>query len=324
MQLRSKSVFTYAAGAFRLIVVPAGLLWIFMQAADFGWTRRIAPSPAWILLALILNQLALLIFAARMLVVLRVWNMRIGWISAIRIHFQSLFYFVVVPMTVGMDISRFIKIYAIDPSVSKTNLAAALLMDRIIGALAALVLALFCVPILKFSPPFPLAPPWLWVGLAGAFSIVVATIGWQRSRHEMSNVWTLTSGKRTQLLGLIALSMLMNVTFSAGIQMAAIGLGTPIAFIDALFAVSGGLLLIAIPVSLAGIGPAEAGTAGLLMFLGYDVTSAVTIGALPYLARLVAAVQGGLWEFLDGIRAAFIALYRSGDPLKVTVPAPER
>lgn len=316
------SVSPYLIGVLRLVAVPAGLLWVFTHGPEFGWRNAITVSPIWMMLALAANQIALVIFAARMRFLLKLWNVRIGWIAAIRIHFQSLFYFVAVPMTVGMEISRFIKIRAVDPSVSKAALAVALLVDRVIGALAALAVALLCLPGLKFGAAPPIAPRWLWVGLATALVMALIALAWPASRRQLSKVWAVTLGRRKGLLAALALGLVMNVVFGFAIELAAISLGVKISFLDTLFAVSGAMLLIAIPASFAGLGPADAGAAGLLMLLGYDVRSAVIVGVLPYAGRLIAAAQGGAWEFFDGGKAAFAALFCSGKASNIAAPTP--
>ena len=190
MRLWPESLSPYVTGVFRLVAIPAGVLWAFMHAAQFGWRDTAPVNPVWVLIALVANEVALLIFAARMRLLLRLFKMKIGWVAAVRIHFQSMFYYVAVPMTVGLEISRFMKIQAIDPSASKPGLAAALLIDRCIGALAALALALLCLPGLTFVSALPVQPHWLWivlsVGFAAAF-VMIALPALRRDAAESSD-----------------------------------------------------------------------------------------------------------------------------------------
>jgi uncharacterized membrane protein YbhN (UPF0104 family) len=322
MRFGQVSVSPYVTGVLRLVVVPAGLLWVFTHTPEFGLSNTISLRPTWIVLALVMNQMALLIFAARMRLVLGVWDVRIDWISAVRIHFQSLFYFVAVPMTVGMEISRFIKIRTIDPSVPKAALAGTLLIDRVIGALAALGVALLCLPWLKFDTALPIAPHWLWIGLATVLVLALTALAWPASWRLIGKLRVVTQGRQKGLLAALALGLVMNVVFSFAIELAAIGLGAKISFLETMFAVSASMLLIAIPVSFAGLGPADAGAAALLITLGCDVRSAVIVGVLPYAGRLIAAVQGGVWEFFDGGKAAFLAVFRSSNRPSIAAPTP--
>ena len=320
---KSVSLPPYVSAICRLVLVPAGLLWAFMHAPEVGLTGKISLNFGWLLVALILNQVALFLFSARLRLVLGLWSVHIGRLSSLRIHLQSMFYFIVVPMTIGLEIARFLKISSIAPSASKIALAAALFADRILGALSALALALLCVLLLNVNAALVVPPHVLWAGLAVALAFIAIVASWPRSRREIAAIWSLTSGRRGKLLGILALSMFMNIVFALGIQTASVAVGTPIALLDTVFAISGGMLLVAVPLSLAGIGPAEAGTVALLIILGHDVLSAMTVGALPYFARLVAAVEGGLWEFVDGGRTAFVTLLRPGSS-KIAVPPTEK
>ena len=277
MLLRLAPVPPLALGALRLVLVPALLVWILGRIGGLDGSRFALAEPLWLLLGLAVNQLALAVFAARLQWVLRLCAVRIGWLTALRIHLQSMFYFFAVPMTVGLEIARFVKIRAVDPQASKAGLTTALLLDRLLGAAAALGLGLLL---------------------------------WPRFRGWLAQVWALTRGRRLGLAALFWLSMAMHVLFAAGVQFAARAFGLPVSLADTVFAVAGGMLLVAVPVSLAGLGPAEAGAAGLFVAFGYTPAVAITAGALPYLARLVGALEGGVFEIVESGTATIAATRR--------------
>ena len=54
-------------------------------------------------LAVIFNQIALSLFAARMRIMLKVFGINISGVQSLRIHLQSVLYFFVLPMTVGLE-----------------------------------------------------------------------------------------------------------------------------------------------------------------------------------------------------------------------------
>src|SRR5919205_295969 len=249
MLLRLAPVPPLALGALRLVVVPALLVWILGRVGGIDGSRFAMTEPLWLLLGLAVNQLALAVFAARLQWVLRLCAIRIGWLAALRIHLQSMFYFFAVPMTVGLEIARFVKIRAIDPQASKAGLTTALLLDRLLGAGSALAVAVLCLPLVRTRIPIDLPPAWVALRLGAA--------------------------------ALFVLSMAMHVLFAAGVQFAARAFSLPVSLADTVFAVAGGMLLVAVPVSLAGLGPAEAGAAGLFVAFGYAPAVAITAGALP-------------------------------------------
>jgi hypothetical protein len=253
--------------------------------------------------ALLINQAALGMFAARMRSVLRYANIEIGWISALRIHLQSVFYFFVLPMSVGIEVARFFKICAIEPTTPPKIVAGALLLDRLLGAVSALALAVVCLAFVHFTVPSRV----IWPCAAGAAFMAIGVLAWPRFRRILQTIWNFTRGGEAGLLALFALSMIIHALFAWGIQLGGRGLGLPLTFADTCFAVSGGKLLVALPISLAGIGPAEAGAAAAV---GYEPSIAIAAGTLPYLARLAAAAQGGIWELLETGPAAVVATRR--------------
>jgi uncharacterized membrane protein YbhN (UPF0104 family) len=292
----------------RLVLVPAALIWIITQAVGAGWASHTSWDPSLLLLGLAVNQIALAVFATRMQLVLRLFDVRIAWLPALRIHLQSMFYFFALPMTVGLEIARFIKIRQLQPGATMLQMSSALLIDRLLGAGSALVVGLLCLPFVNLNAPVTV-PAWGWLAAAGGALAVAggAALLVPRSRQLIGDAWRLLSGRGPGIVGLFAVSLIMHVIFAAGVHVLAAGLGLPLAFVDTLFAVAGGLLLVAIPVSLAGLGPAEVGAAGLLLMMGYAPTVALVAGALPYLARLLGALEGAAWEFAESGSSAIVA-----------------
>lgn len=311
MGSRYETIYYPLLGALRLIIVPAILIWLIGQLMAFEWWRPSAVSLTLLGLALLINQLALVTFAARMRSVLWLFGIGIDRLAALRIHLQSMFYFFILPMTVGLEIARFLKIRVINPSASVSGLSGALLLDRMLGAASALALAVVCLPFVNLSVRFDLLPTVIWLCLAGIALLTCAILLWPGVRRLLLKAWRLTKGRRLALIGLFVLSVLMHALFSWAVQLTGRSLGLPITFGDTCFAVAGGMLLVAIPVSLAGLGPAEAGAVALFAALGYDLPVAIAAGALPYFLRLVGAVEGGIWEFAEGGASALEATRRS-------------
>ena len=309
MLTRGAPVSPLALGALRLVVVPALLVWILGQVRIDGSPLTVT-EPLWLLFGLAVNQLALAVFAARLQWVLRLCAIRIGWLSALRIHLQSMFYFFAVPMTIGLEVARFVKIRAIEPQASTAGLTTALLLDRLLGAGSALAVAVLCLPLVWTRIPLDVSPAWLPIALGAAMALGFGLLLWPRFRTWLAHIWQLTQGRRLGLAALLVLSIVMHVLFAAGVQFAARAFGLPVSLTDTIFAVSGGMLLVVVPVSLAGLGPAEVGALGLFVACGSTPAVALAAAGLPYLARLVGALQGGLWEIVESGTATVAATRR--------------
>ncbi len=169
---------------------------------------------------------------------------------------------------------------------------------------------MLCLPLVRTRIPFETSPAWILSALGAAAALGLGLLLWRRSRGWLAQSWRLTQGRRLGLVALFVLSMAMHVLFAAGVQFAARAFGLPVSLADTVFAVAGGMLLVAVPVSLAGLGPAEAGAAGLFVAFGYTPAVAITAGALPYLARLVGALEGGLGEIVESGTATLSATRR--------------
>jgi uncharacterized membrane protein YbhN (UPF0104 family) len=301
---------TLLFGALKLFIVPATLVWVLSAVTRTEWSPTGLIDPKQLFIGLLVNQIALCVFAVRMQLVLRLFHVRIGWRSALRIHLQSMFYFFALPMTIGLEIARFIKIRHIQPTATVVQLSSALFLDRLLGAVSALAIAVLCLPFVGAKVTIEV-PGWAW----GA-GIVVATIGsiamlmWPRARGLLRDALRPAHGRWVALTGLFVLSMLVHVLFAVGVQLAANGLGLPVNLLETLFAVAGGMLLVAVPVSFAGLGLAEAGASGLFLATGCSPAVALTAGAIPYFARLVGALEGAVWELFASGAATIAAMRR--------------
>lgn len=299
----------------KLVLVPGAFAWLVYQLLDAESVNASIRNPALLLVALMINQAALCLFAIRMKRVLGVFSIPLAGRDALRIHLQSMFYFFVFPMTVGLEIARFAKIKTAAPASAAPALASALVVDRLLGAVSALVIALALTPFVEF----PALPEFMFKESATIFLLVGATIlagliFWRRTRAIVAGALQSVRGQRRRLFTVFVISLGMHSFFCAGIYFAAAALGLPVTLIGTSFAVSAAMLFVAVPVSFAGAGPAEAAAAIILVGLGIPLDAAVTLALLIYLARFVGAIQGGIWEMYEGgVLALSAALHQAGE-----------
>jgi hypothetical protein len=286
----------------KLLVVPAGLALIAAGVVQDPRMGLVRLDPALVAAALLVNQLALLLFAARMRLALRVFGIALGTLQALRVHLQSVFYFFVLPMTVGLEIARFAKIRALaGPSTDPGGLAYALLADRLVGAAAALLIALAAAPFVDVAGTVgwrPLAAGWPWLVAAAVVGATLLLHGRVRA-HAREIVAVLRAG-RAPLAGCLAISLATHACFAFAVHLAARAANVEITPLQTVFAVSAGMLFVVIPVSFAGVSPVEAASLGVLLAMGLPVEQATVFALIVYLAKLVAAFEGGAWEVAEG------------------------
>ena len=260
----------------------------------------------WSLLGAIgLNQLALFAAAWRLQATLAAFGVRIGRGQAMRIHLQSLFYFFFVPMSVGLEIARFVKVRALDPGVSANRLLLALLLDRVLGLVAAVAVVGILLPVVVPDQlPRLWHPGWLALLLAGV--LVVAGALWFSAplRQRLSDAVVAMAEVRRALPTLLGLSMAALLLVCASVYLIAVGAGITIGPVSLTLALSASLLGMLLPVSLLGATLGEAAGAGVFTLMGLNAASALLLVSSAYGGRLLGALQGGLIElWIDGRRA---------------------
>jgi len=293
--------------AIKLIAVPAGLIWLVSELLADTRLEHVQIDPWLLAAALATNQLALLLFALRMRIVLSAFDIVLSLHQTIRIHLQSMFYFFVIPMTVGLEAARFAKIKsaAAGSTIPSTDLGAALLTDRLIGAFAALAIALALCPFIQFQMPadwrFNTSALWL-----PAIGLIVMAIFlrflFRQLLSDLAAKWLVRLGN---LMKAFAVSLIVHFLFCLGIFLAALAIAIPIELHQVVFVVSASMLFVVLPFSFAGVGPIEAANIALLLSLGMSTEQAVVFALISYLARLAAAFEGAAWEIWEGGLVAF-------------------
>ena len=300
----------------KLVAVPIGLGWLAIEIANDPRVGVVKMDTAMLVAALAVNQLALLLFAARMQFVLRVFGIALGLAQALRVHLQSIFYFFVLPMTVGLEVARFTKIkHLAGEKANAGALAYALLADRLLGALAALAIALVLLPFVDLRGVVrwgDSAPRLLW-GLAGV-GVVALLLVRSRIRRHLKEIWELCRSGQRGLWASLLVAILTHCCFAFGIYLAARGANLQISFLQSLFAISAAMLFVVFPVSFAGVSPVEAANLGVLVGLGLPVEQAAIFVLLAYAAKLVAAFEGGGWEIYEGGGLASRLLFARDKP----------
>lgn len=285
----------------KLTIVPF-VLWLISQSlANEHYNEILKIDWLFIVPAIIVNQIALILFAIRMQVMLGLFNITISRLQSLRIHLQSMFYFFALPMTVGLEAARFAKIKSIaGEGAQAVTLGSALLTDRLIGALV----SLFFSAILFSSVNFEMSPQWnmrvsLAVVLGGGGLIFLLSLHGRIRSYIREAIGLIFSERKGLWIAVIA-AVSTHLVFALGIYLAAMAVHLQITFIQTVFAVSTAMLFVIFPVSFAGVGPVEAATFGVLLGLGVPMEQAVIFAFISYVAKLIAAFEGGGWELYEG------------------------
>ena len=273
-----------------------------LASADGGTgTTRVAPLG--IVGAVLLNQAALLAAALRLRATLAAFRVRISPAQAMAIHLRSLFYFFFVPLSVGLEVSRYLDIRRIDPAVPAKTLVLVLLLDRVLGLVAAVAaLAAFAYAVLPARLWALVDLGWLAIGGAVALSaggVILLRRPWRERVVELLRA--LRQGS-VRLVVPVLLSLLTLALVCAAIYAVAAASGWGVGFAQVSFALSASLLGMAVPVSVFGVTLGEPTGIGVMALLGLSSALAVMLISLAYVGRLLGAIQGAALELHGGIR----------------------
>jgi hypothetical protein len=292
-------------GKIALVLAGLGLLvrWALAGLAPTDGSGALHLAPVGLVAAVLLNQAALFAAALRLRATLAAFGVRLSAAQAMAIHLRSLFYFFFVPLSVGLEVSRYLDIRRIDADVPAKTLVLVLLLDRVLGLVAAVAaLAAFASLVLPASVWARVDAGWLALGaaavLAGA-GLVLLRRPWQERAADLLRV--LKAGS-VRLLVPVLLSLLALALVCASVYVVAATSGWAAGFAEIAFALSASLLGMALPLSLLGVTVGEATGVGVMALLGLAPALAVMLVSLAYVGRLLGAVQGAALELHGGVR----------------------
>jgi uncharacterized membrane protein YGL010W len=225
-------------------------------------------------------------------------------LQAQRIHLQSLFYYFFVPMTVGLELSRFAKLKVIVNDLRTSDVLASMLTDRMVGVTAAALVAVACLPGVQLHALASVSIGSTGLALVAAcvvLTFIGAAVAWRtRLIRPMVEMWDRTRGHRGFLWLALAASVLMQGLMGLTVYLGGTALALDVTPSQAGFGVALATLGTAIPISALGIGAGEAVGVIVFILMGIPNSAAVLLASISYAARLVGALEGGCWEVAEG------------------------
>lgn len=287
------------------LLVPLGLAGIVWVAVHHGDSISPTGSVGYLAAALCTLQLALLVFARRLHTSLATMGIGLPVGATMRIALQSLFYFFLLPLSTGAELSRWAKIKAASPRSSNLAVLTAVSFDRFMPVVACGAISLASLPFVTLRgfgasnaaslPAHPvIAVTVLLAAGAGAAAVAIRR-GWFARMVQL-----LRSAGPRFLRGLVIVgiaSIVVQLLSITTLWLLSRWLGIEMGFAALALGISGGMLAQVIPVSLAGAGPAELGSGLLFAACGATTSEAATLTTALYLCKLAGAVEGGLLEF---------------------------
>jgi hypothetical protein len=217
---------------------------------------------------------------------------------------QSLFYYLAVPTTAAMELVRLVRLQALAPRTTKVEVITTLLLDRAIGASSALLL--FVLSGFRLTARLPASTTvYLAIGITLCGVIVVAlgvALLRQWLRDTLTRVAEVGARSGWRLIYIFGLGIVIQATSVLAVHIGALGLGAHLPLAATAWGVLGVIVLTVIPLTFAGLGPAEVGSTALMLASAVDRNSVILVVFLAYLGRAVGGLQGAIFEIQDGLR----------------------
>lgn len=254
--------------------------------------------------ALACLQCSIVLFALRFRISLWTFGVCIPTRHAARIAMQSLFYFFV-PLSAGTEVCRWIKVRAMVPDSSQLAVIASVTFDRLMAALACLVISSTCFFLVDLrglhGSPTSLrsAEPWK-IAIAILFLLAFIVMAMRRSWRSVRVRRLIELGGSRLLRGAtvaMTMSIAVQILTVLALWLFSRWLGIELSLAGIALGATGGALAQILPISLAGAGPAEIGSALLFHAAGATPEQAVLLATLLYLCKLVGAIEGGILEW---------------------------
>lgn len=293
----------------KVVLVPFILWGIFSALLSKDNIQSFYQANALVVVAVFINQIGLIFYALRLKKLALIYRGPLGLVESLKIHLQSIFYQVFIPSTAGMEVARFAKIKLLYPEISNKSLVAALLSDRAWSLLATLltvgILSPFFIKkfiVVNYQQSYI---PWT----IGVSIVILIAVGIHpQVRSKISKVCSLLLEQKPHALRLGILSLLAHVFSLVAVCMLLRSLDLNISLGECLFGVSLSMLFLIVPVAILGITLSDGAAIVMFTILGYSAEHAALVASCVYVLRMLGALQGGVWEFIeDGYK---IKMYR--------------
>lgn len=283
----------------KIFLVPIGVL------ALLYWIGQKRPIPtdndlALILVGGLVALLSVIPFGLRFREVLKIVDFKISTYVSAKVLTQSMFYYFFVPLSVGTEVSKFAKLKALNKHQTNSSIASAIVLDHVVGLLALMAASIVLYMLIQPISVRPDAGTVLLIIGAGITALIVLVWFFRsKSSIDVRNVFRKIASRKANILIALGYSLAMHTMIAAAVAIGSMYWEIDISYLEILFVLTGAFLFQMIPINFVGVGATEVAGVGLYVAAGLSLPEALTLVSLLYCYRLLIAITGGTWEFLD-------------------------
>lgn len=289
-------------------LVSGFLIWFLLSNIDLGqaMTRAAQADPKMLLAAMLVLGVQIGVGGARWGVVMNAIGAPLGFVRSAQLFYIGVFFNQTLPSSVGGDGVRIYKVYK--QGVGLRSAFNGVILERVATVVALVVLVGVTLP--WFLPRLDetaraMAGPGLGVVALGAAAGLWLLMRMERLPETLRR-WRLVRGlgnlgvdaRRVflhlrYLVPVLAWGLLTHINISFCVFLLGLGLGLEITLIDCLVLVPTVLLIMTLPISIAGWGVRETAMVGLFGLIGVPGEGALVLSVLFGLVGIAVALPGG-------------------------------
>lgn len=294
--------------------VSLGLIaWVLSKidpAAAWNQAKSIDGAMALMSVVLMMAQIAL--GAVRWALVLRALSAAFHWLQTLSVYYIGVFFSIVLPGAVGGDAVRMW--FARRNGLSLVTAVNSVALERAVTVFALVLLVCLTQPILMLRLP-DLPGVWVFPALLAICVLGILTLAALDRLPQSLHRWRVVRGLALLAvdtrklffhpgfcLGTIVVALIGHINLSLVVYVLAIGLNLDIHVLDCLVLVPPVILIMTLPISIAGWGVRETAMVTAFSFVGLDSSSTLVLSILFGILTMVTALPGGLVFLMAGGR----------------------
>lgn len=307
-------------------MIKRWLPWVLKGGISFGliaWVlSKVDPVAAWdqaksidatmALLSVVLMLAQIGLGAVRWALVLRALSAAFHWLQTLSVFYIGIFFSIVLPGAVGGDAVRMW--FARRNGLTLVTAVNSVALERAVTVFALVLLVCLTQPILMLRLP-DLPGAWVFPVLLAVCVLGILTLATLDRLPQTLHRWRLVRGLALLAadtrklffhpgysLGTLVVALVGHVNLSLVVYVLAIGLNLDVHVLDCLVLVPPVILIMTLPISIAGWGVRETAMVTAFSFVGIPDSSTLVLSILFGILTMVTALPGGVVFLLAGGR----------------------
>ncbi len=307
-------------------MIKRWLPWLLKGGVSFGliaWVlSKVDPGAAWqqaktidggmLALSVLLMTLQIGLGAVRWALVLRALSAPFHWLQTLAVYYIGVFFSIVLPGAVGGDAIRMW--FARRNGLTLATAVNSVALERAVTVFALVLLVCLTQPVLMLRLP-DLPGAWVFPMLLAVCVLGILALAALDRLPDSLHRWRLVRGLAVLAtdtrklffhpgysLGTILIALFGHANLSLVAYVLAVGLGLDVHVLDCLVLVPPVILIMTLPISIAGWGVRETAMVTAFAFVGVSESSALVLSIMFGIVTMLTALPGGLVFLLAGGR----------------------